>query len=81
MAGVACHVGANARAARLAAASEILRADAQFTRDPIRSRRYDDVTASLQFELGEVAFNAAWAEGQAMTLEQVIVYAREEALD
>ena len=32
----------------------------------------------LRKELGDVAFTAAWAAGQAMTLEQAIAYALED---
>ena len=36
---------------------------------------------SLRARLGAAAFDAAWAEGQAMTLEQAVAYALEDAPD
>ena len=36
---------------------------------------------ALRTRLGDAAFDAAWAEGQAMTLEQAVAYALEDAPD
>lgn len=36
---------------------------------------YEQMLASTRSELGEEAFAAAWAEGQAMTTEQAVAYA------
>ena len=38
---------------------------------------YEQALASARVALGEKAFTAAWAEGQAMTLEQAVAYALE----
>jgi hypothetical protein len=36
---------------------------------------YDRIIATVCAQLDEATFNAAWAEGRAMTLEQAIEYA------
>jgi hypothetical protein len=38
-------------------------------------------TEALRAQLGAAVFDAAWAEGQAMSLEQTVAYALEEAGD
>ncbi len=55
---------------------------AELLRESLRSRRDRDYQTeiaehinSTQASLGHTAFAAAWAEGQAMTLEQAIEYA------
>jgi hypothetical protein len=40
---------------------------------------YDRQVASVRAHLGKAAFPTAWAEGQAMTLQQAIDYASGEA--
>ncbi len=44
---------------------------------PVDRRRYDVAIADIRAQLDEPTFAAAWAEGQAMTLEQAIAYALE----
>ncbi len=77
MGGVAADEGQPARAARLlgAAAGSLERLSAAMVLgDPV-GYEYD-VTA-VRNALGDEAFAAAWAEGQAMTLDQAITYASE----
>ncbi len=45
--------------------------------EPHRSR-YERTVSAVRSQLGEEAFEAAWAEGRAMTLEQAVAYALEE---
>jgi predicted ATPase/class 3 adenylate cyclase len=67
-------------AARLAGAAAALR-EAIDARVPVCARGdYDGMVLALRDGLGEDAFSATWAEGQAMTLEQVLDYARETSL-
>ena len=42
---------------------------------------YERDVATTRARLDEDTFTTAWAEGQAMTLEQAIVYALEEVPD
>jgi hypothetical protein len=46
---------------------------------PVARHDYDRDVAVARAQLGETAFAAAWAEGRAMTLEQAVAYALEEA--
>ena len=39
---------------------------------------HDDTVAAARSGLGDGAFDAAWAEGQAMTLKQAVAYALDE---
>ena len=65
------------RAARIFGATERLR-DAQRISLPILGRAdYDRCVLSVRAQLGEAAFTATWAEGQAMHFEQVINYVTE----
>jgi non-specific serine/threonine protein kinase len=75
LAGIAAARGQGARAARLlgAFAAGLDRIDAALYR-PERFER-DRCLEEVRARLGEPAFAAAWAEGQAMTLEQAVTYA------
>jgi tetratricopeptide (TPR) repeat protein len=72
LAGVAEAQGQAVRAARLYGAAKMLR-DVIGTPPDIPIYRYTMATARAQ--LGRIAWAAAWAEGQAMTLEQAVAYA------
>jgi tetratricopeptide (TPR) repeat protein len=74
---VAIEQGAPGRALRLFAASTA-NAPAGPLLEPAERRRYDDAVAAARAALGHEAFAAAWAQGQALTLEQAISYALEE---
>jgi len=83
LAGVAVQVGSASavkperalHATRLAAAAEALLVAIQATMEPPERRNYDHAIAAARAVLGEEAFNAAWAEGQAMSLDDAIALA------
>jgi non-specific serine/threonine protein kinase len=79
LAGVAMQRGEPVRAARLWGSSEPLQeatgltpANSPFNRSQFD---YDGVLATMRSQLGDAAFEAAWAEGRAMTLEEAVEYA------
>lgn len=63
------------RAARLLGASESLRKTLGVTRAQPLQADYERYTACAQSQLDKAAFEAAWAEGCAMTYEKAIAYA------
>jgi tetratricopeptide (TPR) repeat protein len=63
------------RAARLFGAAEALRAPVNSAIDLVDQPEYERQVAIVQAQLDEATFTTTWAEGQAMTLEQVIEYA------
>jgi len=63
------------RAVRLFGAAEALREAIGLLSAPQERADYDARLAATRSRLGVVAFEAAWAEGRAMTLEQAIEYA------
>lgn len=75
MAGVTAEGAEPARAARLLGAVEALvRASGQVL-DPDDQAEYEEAAASARAALGEGAFDAARAEGKAMSLESAVAYA------
>ena len=66
------------RAARLLGASQSWHAFNHFNRSTKEHEMRKNAISSLKQALGEEAFAATWAEGQAMTLEQVIAYAKQQ---
>jgi hypothetical protein len=58
------------RAARLWGAAERLREAIGCRPAPAARLTYERAQAATRAQVGEAAFAAAWAEGQAMTLEQ-----------
>ncbi len=66
------------RAARLLGASEALLEPMGASILPADQIEVDRYVATIRKQLGEDAFTAAWAEGRAMTLEEVIAYALNE---
>ncbi len=65
-------------AARLFAAAEVLRRRIGYRRSPAEQAAYDSTVSTLLAVLGKATLATAWAEGQAMTLEQAIEYALSE---
>jgi hypothetical protein len=65
-------------AARLLGAAEALLKASGSTWWPADRVEYERNLATLRAALSEAAFAAAWAEGQAMTLERAIAYALEQ---
>jgi predicted ATPase/transcriptional regulator with XRE-family HTH domain len=63
------------RAARLLGAGELLRQTLGVTRAQPLQADYERYTTSVRSHLDKAAFEAAWAEGSAMTYEQAIAYA------
>jgi hypothetical protein len=76
MAAVACAGAHAARSARLLGAATALR-PAELLILPVTSATREGTIAAARAVLGTTAFEVAWAEGQAMTLEQAIAYAQE----
>src|SRR5215217_2135352 len=79
--GLACVAdseGHTARAARLWGVSEIIREAAGFRlpHAAVSVMKYERRLANARASLGEAAFEAAWTEGKAMTIEQTVEYAR-----
>jgi predicted ATPase len=66
------------RAAWLYGAAEGLRQAIGARQAPAARATRERLMAAAREQLGDVAFDAEWAEGQAMTLEQAIAYALDE---
>ncbi len=64
------------RAARLFGGVGVLRAAVGDPLSPAERARYDRNVAAVHAALGEDRFTMRWREGQAMTLEETITYAR-----
>lgn len=77
-AGVAASLGQAQRAIRLAGASTAQRERIGVSLPPAFKERYERMIASARQALPEQAQAKAWAEGQAMTLEQATEYALNE---
>ncbi len=65
--------------ARLLAFVDALRARSGIPLPPAMRPQHDHCVAVLRAWQGQDALEAAWAEGRAMTLEQAIAYALDEA--
>jgi hypothetical protein len=77
LAGVAAADGQALRAAKLLGAADTqIKAGASYW-DAAESRYIQRAMSMAVAQLGEAAFDEAWAEGQAMTLEQAADYALE----
>ncbi|MEY2568885.1 MAG: hypothetical protein QOE35_3414 [Actinomycetota bacterium] len=69
--------GANhEEAARTLGAAQALRDRVGYVRFVIYRDWYDAVVASSRAELGDDAFDAAWAEGAALSLDEAVAYAQ-----
>jgi predicted ATPase/DNA-binding CsgD family transcriptional regulator len=64
--------GEGAWAARLWGAAEAMREDMHAPRPSVFHTEYERAIAAARTQVGEKLFTAAWAEGRAMTLEQVL---------
>jgi len=67
--------GEHAQAARVRAAAEALRAGIGAPLPPAEQDERDRRVADLRAALGDEAFAAAWAEGEAMTVDEAVAYA------
>jgi predicted ATPase/class 3 adenylate cyclase len=72
---VASMIRLPAPAVRLFGAARALRDTVGDRPNPDEQREYDHLLAAAREQLGEDAFAVAWAEGQAMTMEQAIAEA------
>jgi len=72
LAGVLVVQGEGIRAARLLGAAEFVRQSYGIPLSPADRMVYEQAVAAARAQLGEQAFNIAWAEGRTMTLEQVL---------
>jgi hypothetical protein len=77
--GLAAVVGAgqSARAARLLGAADALRRVIATPLPPVERPSYEATVTATRVALGEAAFAAAWAAGQALTLEEAVAEALE----
>jgi ATP/maltotriose-dependent transcriptional regulator MalT len=64
--------GEGAWAARLWGAAEAMREDLHAPRPSVFRTEYEQAVTAARTHVGEKLFTAAWAEGRAMTLEQVL---------
>jgi tetratricopeptide (TPR) repeat protein len=67
------------QAARLWAAAEALREQIGAPLPPVDGNRYEVAVAHARVALGDEAWGTAWVEGRAMTLEQAVAYALDDA--
>ena len=82
LARVACMQGHPMRMARLFGAAETLREAIGIPLPPVDQAQYKHHCEAGRAQLDNATFEAAWAEGQAMTVEQAVAYALEgEQLD
>jgi predicted ATPase/class 3 adenylate cyclase/DNA-binding CsgD family transcriptional regulator len=75
LAGLAAHQESLAEAARLFAAASTLREDMGLARWPADQAGYDTEVSNARQALGGDAFDVAWAEGAALTLDDAVAYA------
>jgi predicted ATPase/class 3 adenylate cyclase/DNA-binding CsgD family transcriptional regulator len=68
--------GNHQSAARLFGAAAAIRDDKGITRFPIYQASYEAAVESCRDALGQKAFDAAWAEGAALSIEEAISYAQ-----
>jgi tetratricopeptide (TPR) repeat protein len=77
-AGLVGAAGQPQAAARLLGAVESSLRALGLVMDAPERMEYDRIVEAARAQLDEATFQAAWAKGQAMTLEQAVVYALEE---
>jgi len=75
LAAVAVAEGQPERGARIFSAAGVLLQATGAVLDPVDVAEHERCMASLRAQLDPAAFDAAWAAGHAMTLEQAIAYA------
>jgi hypothetical protein len=78
LAGVACARGRMARAARLLGIQEAVLESIHASVNPGVRDYHDRMGAAARTALGTEAFEAAWAEGRAMSLKDAITFALDE---
>ena len=80
LAEVALAEGQPVQAARLCGAAEALRKANGTPIPPVYRADYERMVTDTRKQLGEQAFAATWAQGQAMTLDQVLAAQREMSI-
>ena len=75
LAAVMAHGNDLLRATQLEAAAETLRLTVGAVREKVEARIYERTVAVARVGLSEAAFDAAWVEGEHMTLDEAIDYA------
>lgn len=73
--------GDHEREAKLLGTAEALRVAIGAGWEPALRRDLEQAAANARSRLGEAIFTAAWAEGRALTIDEAIAYALEEAKD
>ncbi|HET9591207.1 MAG TPA: tetratricopeptide repeat protein [Anaerolineales bacterium] len=81
LAGVAMAQGQAEKAVRLFGTAAALRSSIGSVIDPVDQARYKKNLNSLRKKLGKERYAAIWNEGRAMTMEQAIAYALQDAED
>ncbi len=81
LASLAAAQGQAAPAARLLATVEAQRERKGGQRMVLDHEMYERMLGSVRAQLDQATWEAAWAEGRAMSLEQAVAYALEEAPD
>ncbi len=76
LATLAASAGANREAGRLFGAADAVRDRTGYIRFKIYDADYDASVAALRKAMGENEFREAWAEGEAMSIDEAIAYAQ-----
>jgi DNA-binding CsgD family transcriptional regulator len=76
LARLAASDGSHQHAARLFGAAHAIRQQLGVARFPVYQAGYDAAVESLRDALGEGAFDTAWADGAALSIEEAIAYAQ-----
>jgi hypothetical protein len=66
------------RAARLFGAAEALRERIRIVLPPVERPEYEQYVADARAQMDDQVFTAAWAEGQALSLDEAVQYALHE---
>jgi DNA-binding CsgD family transcriptional regulator len=74
LAGLAVDSDSFAEAARVFATAESMRNEMGYVRPPILAERYGAEVAATAQALGDEGFAAAWAEGEALGIDEVFAY-------
>jgi predicted ATPase/class 3 adenylate cyclase/DNA-binding CsgD family transcriptional regulator len=75
LAGIAASQESSAEAARLFGASTAVASSIGLVRPPARQPAYDADVAAARQQLDQAAFAVAWAEGEALTIDEAVAYA------
>ena len=75
LAGVAADLESYAEAARLLGAAQRLRDEIGYVRFPVYRGGYEADVATVRAAMGDEEFEARWAEGAAMSMEEAVAYA------